>query len=317
MGIAIVSMSNKESGRLALVSGANGFIGGHLCHCLLDKGYRVRGMLRKESDASGVPQEVDICHASLDDQNSLDQACTGVDLIFHVAGIAHARSSSVSQFVESNTEGTRKLLAAGRKANVPRFIFFSSILAAKPTSPYGKSKQLAEQTVLESTKHYESVIVLRPVNVYGKGMKGNIAGLIKRIERGSLPPLPRLENCLSLVSVQDLCQAAILAAESDASGGQIYSVTDGKTYTPNTLENAIYAALERKKPNWHSPRAVFYAAALTAHLLNKLGIWNNDLGLQTYNNLIASSEASCEKISNELGYQPSRNFAEEMSNIIA
>lgn len=300
-----------------LVTGASGFIGRHLCYRLVDEGYRVRGLLRPQSDSSQLSKDVKVSRSELADMPGLVKACEGVTIIFHVAGVAHVGTRSSSEHYETNVEGTRNVLAAGREAGVTRFVFFSSILATQQQSDYGRSKHLAEQLVLENAEHYRSVSILRPVNVYGATMKGNIAGLIKRIKKGSLPPLPLLSNRLSLVSVQDLCEAAILAAESPDSAGQTYPVTDGQSYTPNTLECAIYAALGRKKPGWRCPRVIFYAASLGTHILNSLGVWNNDLGLRTYRNLVESSEVSCEKITAELGYQPSRTFKDELPAIIS
>ena len=309
--------SSDVNSKLALVTGANGFIGRTLCRCLLEKGFRVHGLVRAESDVAPIPDDVEVFRAELDDNADIRTACVGMDVIFHTAGIAHVRTPSPGQLHNINVEGTHNVLAAGAQEKVSRFILISSILASRPDTPYGRSKQLAEQAVMEQAEHFQSVTILRPVNVYGPGMKGNIAGLIYRIRSGSLPPLPRLNNHLSLVSVEDLCHAAILAAEKPEAAGQVYTVTDGQRYSPNSLESAIYATLERVKPKWHSPRVVFYAASLAAQLLNSLGIWNNDLGLRTYRNLVDNSEDSCEKITTELGYQPSCTFEDELPSIIS
>ncbi|MCG8415090.1 MAG: hypothetical protein MI746_12795, partial [Pseudomonadales bacterium] len=129
-----------------------------------------------------------------------------------------------------------------------------------------------------------------------------------------------VSNEIPLVSVEDLCEAAILAAESSGSAGQIYTVTDGQAYTPNDIEAAVYEALGQKKPGWHTPRMVFYAASLGAQIANNLGLWNNDLGLRTYRNLTGQGTGpvpSNEKICAELGFQPQRTFQSELPAILA
>lgn len=317
LGVIDVEPSQETKTQLALVTGASGFIGKHLCNALLNKGYKVRALLRDGSHCANFPQAIESVNGDLADKAALATAAKDVDIIFHAAAIAHVRVSAAQLLQETNVEGTRNILQAGQAANVPGFVFFSSILAEQPDSVYASSKQQAEQLVLECADNFQSVMVLRPVNVYGVGMKGNIAGLIRRISKGSLPPLPRLGNRLSLVGVQDLCNAAVLVAEKPAAAGQTYPVTDGQAYTPNSLETSIYAALGRKKPGWHCPRVVFYAASLGAQLLNSLGVWSNDLGLRTYCNLVHNKEASCEKISTELGYQPTQSLADELPAIIA
>lgn len=310
--------------QLALVTGASGFIGKHLCAQLLEKGFSVRVFVRARSGfvAPGDPGAVDIQVGELTDSEALVAACSEVDCVFHLAGLAHAGLRDGEQFRQVNVEGTRALAKACLQAGVPRLVYFSSILARQVeednerASEYARSKKTAEEIVLRAAGPGFSPAVLRPVNVYGPGMKGNIAGLIGRIQQGRLPPLPQLSNRLSLVSVQDLCAAAILASQNPVAGGQIYPVTDGREYTPNALETAIYASVGRKKPSWRSPRVLFYAASLGAQILNNLGVWNNDLGLRSYRNLVANSTASCEKITTELGYQPTRRFEDELPEIL-
>lgn len=348
----------------ALITGASGFIGTHLCTALTKgAGDRLKSHASPDSLNSPVPSashaafdslriftrglsepdglsklpSTEIIYGSLNEPEKVARACSGVEVVFHLAGIAHVGTKSAEQLHKTNVEGTRILLKACLEAGVTRLVYFSSVLAqdldedgnyegnrparvpdsTPPVSDYAKSKKAAEDLLLEAGSEHFQPVILRPVNVYGPGMKGNIAGLIRRIRNGYLPPLPRLDNQLPLVSVADLCEAALLAAQSPAAAGQIYTVTDGREYTPTSLESAIYAVLGRKKPGWHSPRMVFYAASLGAQLLNNLGIWNNDLGLRTYRNLVENSEASCEKISTELGYKPSRTFDQELPAILS
>ena len=319
-----IDPANKK-GQLALVTGASGFIGSHLCSRLIERGYSVRALVRESSSIETLSslESVDIQRGELSDSIALTTACREVDCVFHLAGLAHAGLQDGERFRQVNVEGTRAVVNACLEAGVSTMVYFSSILAreldegGQGASEYARSKKAAEEFVLQAAGEKFSPVVLRPVNVYGPGMKGNIAGLIRRIQAGHLPPLPRLQNQLSLVSVQDLCDAAILASHHPAAAGQIYPVSDGQAYTPNTLESAIYACVGRKKPSWHCPRMVFYAASLGAQILNNLGVWNNDLGLRSYRNLIANSTASCEKITTEMGYQPTRTFDDELPGILA
>lgn len=316
--------SNK--GDLALVTGASGFIGSALCAELLNRGFRVRAFLRPKSTEAHLPRGVEIFRSELSDQAGLDQACVDVDSVFHLAGIAHVSAGSADLHSKVTVEGTANLLESARRTGVRRFIFFSSILAAALDSPgsperyktyYAITKHQAEQLILKDGDGNLETCVLRPANVYGPGMKGNIAGMIRRIRDHRLPPLPNLDNEMFLVSVQDLCEVAILAARNPKAVGQTYVVTDGVSHTPASLEKDIYAALGRNKPAWHSPRLFYYLASLAAHILDKSGVWKNDLGLRTYYNLVESLPISSERTPEELGFQPTRRFPEELPSIIA
>ena len=295
---------------LAVVTGASGFIGGHLCGALLHRGFRVAALVRKSaSGVAGQAQAVStgqLSGYSLSEQpqlrvhtgdlarpDTLLQACRKAKYVFHLAGTAHVGSVDKAELRSTIVDGTVSLAQSAQQSGVGCFVYFSSALAAgsvakAPLSPYAACKIAAEQHVLAMASEQFRVCVLRPVNVYGPGMKGNIAAMVRRIRSGTLPPLPRLSNPISLVAVQDLCELAILAAQSRSSCGRIYPVSDGHEYTPNELETAIYAALGKTRPAWYTPRVVFYLGALMAHLANSSGLWPNELGLRTYRNLTGS-----------------------------
>jgi hypothetical protein len=76
----------------------------------------------------------------------------------------------------------------------------------------------------------------------------------------------------------------------------------------NEIEAAIYRALGKRAPRWHSPRALFYLAAASAGLLNRVGLMNTGLGLRTYRNLLATSLCSNQQICDALGFTPRQTF---------
>ncbi len=311
-----------------LVTGATGFIGTHLVKMLAEQEWQVRALVRERTNTGSLGNCEQIV-GNLGDKESISIACKDIDVVFHLAGIAHSGTRDATSLHSVNVEGTRNLINACLQHRVPRFVFFSSILAAAPDeSAYASSKKRAEELALAAASESFQPTILRPVNVYGAGMRGNIAGLINRISKGSLPPLPKLQNQLPLISVDDLVEVAYRAAKSPVSAGQIYPVGDGQLYTPTSLESAIYAALGRKKPAWHTPRVVFFLASLLAQTANSLRLWRNDLGLRTYRNLVGDGQRTkgqqeresreyCEKIATELGYHPVQTFQNVLPDILA
>ena len=160
------------------------------------------------------------------------------------------------------------------------------------------------------------VCCLRPVNVYGPGMKGNLASMIRMISKGIFPPLPELSNRLSLVGVDDLCRAALLAAESPIASGKIYPVSDGIAYSMNQLERGIRPASGQTQPRWSVPLCLLHIAAFKMELLSRLLRLDNALGLRSYRTLTSQNIVSNEKISHELGYTPSASFFEALAQIL-
>jgi len=224
---------------LIALTGATGFIGRHLLADLTARGYRVRVLLRRptalpEGAASAVVGD-------LTRPINMAAALAGVDAVVHSAGLAHAMSGAPEDDYRTfNTEATRKLAEAAARAKVRRFVFLSSIRAqvgpsapgvvgegdpAAPTDAYGRSKLEAERALAEIGLDW---VALRPVLVYGAGVKGNMAAL-QRLARSPYPlPLGSLTARRSLISLESLSgavdtvlrapgpvRAALIAADPD------------------------------------------------------------------------------------------------------
>ena len=317
----------------AVVTGAKGFIGSQLCSHLLHSGYFVRALLRSATDSSSTrlknliaphSANAELVVADICDAESLTSVFDGIDTVFHLAGVAHVNNVDSEAMRWLNVEGSRNVLRAAVASRVRRLVFVSSSLAqaceldAGDVTDYGQTKLEAEQLLLAAHRSQDiEVAILRAVNVYGIGMKGNISAMISMIARGQLPPLPRLENRLSLVGVDDLARAAVLAAENMVAGGKIYYVTDGESYLINGIEQAIYQALGRKLPGWKSPRVLLYVASALAGLLGKMTGRGSSIGTRTYYNLVRNNCFSNQEISSDLGFVPASNLYDELPVIVA
>ena len=203
---------------LIALTGATGFIGRHLLADLTARGYRVRVLLRRptalpEGAASAVVGD-------LTRPINMAAALAGVDAVVHSAGLAHAMSGAPEDDYRTlNTEATRRLAEAAARAKVRRFVFLSSIRAqvgarapcvvgegdpAEPTAAYGRSKLEAERALAETGLDW---VALRPVLVYGAGVKGNMAALL-RLARSPYPlPLGGLAARRSLIALERLSGA--------------------------------------------------------------------------------------------------------------
>lgn len=321
---------DNGSAPLAVVTGASGFIGSYLCPALKQAGYRVLAVTRPGSGITTAGDGIDELRTCSLQQASLAEAFAGAAVVFHLAGIAHTGVRNKALLREVNVQGTREVVRAAQAAKVGKLVYFSSVLAGRPgQSAYAESKQQAEELVLAASGPQLSSVVLRPVNVYGIGMRGNLLTMAKLIAAGRLPPLPRLENRLALVSVQDLCRAAIMAAAAPlvaaaplsgaaplAAAGKVYTVSDGQTYTPTDIEAAIYRALGRNKPAWRTPRMLFFAAAAAAELAGRMGLIRSGFGLASYNNLVTDNPVSRQELTDDTGYQPTLNLYDILPDIL-
>ncbi len=206
------------------VTGATGFVGGHLLNCLIRNGIAVRALARRP-DRLGESGNLEIVGGALEDEPALERFCQGVDAIIHCAGKIAARSQRA--FDEVNIHGTERLIGAARRAGVRRFILISSLTAREPhLSGYCSSKHGGE-VALRMAGDAFSWTILRPCVVYGPGDRGTFE-LVRQLSRNTAI-IPANENArMSLIHVSDLATGITVLLGRDAPRGQIHEIDDGK-----------------------------------------------------------------------------------------
>jgi nucleoside-diphosphate-sugar epimerase len=307
-----------KSGTRVLVTGAAGFIGRCLCQQLSDQGCEVMAMLRRMQ--SGPWQRVlehELGRGEVDFR-SLD----GVDTIFHLAGKAHTRAKSAAENLEYEAVhvlGTRSLLQAAKQAGVRACVLLSSVkamgeggedvwdesTACSPQNPYGVTKLAAERIVLEEDP-LSCPVVLRPALVYGAGSKGNLDLMIRAVRKGLFPAIAFPPNRRSMIHVQDVVQACLLAATHPGACGRVYILTDGQEYSTNQMLGWIHDALGvQSKISF--PYEVLRAGAALGDVVERLG-FHAPLNGDRLSKLAGSARYSSVKIRRELGFDPAWNL---------
>lgn len=310
-----------------LVTGGSGFVGRQLCRVLHTYVTSLR-ILRRQADAV-MPEAVPF---DLSAANWQVNPCDGIDTVFHLAGKAHALAENqqdAAEYFQINTEGTRKLLAAAKQAGVKKFIYFSSVkavgdsdtqpmdesVATVADTPYGQSKYAAEQLVLHGG-YVPHPVVIRPSMVYGATEKGNLPQMIKAIAKGVFPPLPEIHNRRSMVHVDDVVNAAILAAECPQAAGQIYIVTDGQAYSTRQLYDWIREALGKPPIDWSVPYPLLDVLAKSGDAIGALSRRRFPLDSDALQKLTGSAWYSSAKIERELGFRPQHTLRQALPDIV-
>ncbi|MFT4563048.1 MAG: nucleoside-diphosphate-sugar epimerase [Gammaproteobacteria bacterium] len=265
-----------------LVTGATGFIGRALSEKLLGDGHAVIAATR--SDNSGV---VDGCRrlvvGDIDGETNWHAALEQMDAVVHLAARTHTSdaSDSAAAYRRLNVEGSRKLAETAVNAGVKRFVFMSSIKvngerspidkdgrlqrfsgedAPNPTTEYGRSKWQAEQAlcaILSDTP--TQLAILRPPLVYGLGQKGNLLSLMRAVEKRLPLPFASIANRRSLISVDNLVHAIVLAMTSDLNSST-YTLADVDLSTAALVEG-IANALGRRPNLIRCPTGLLELAA--------------------------------------------------------
>ena len=309
-----------------LITGSSGFVGRALLARLATFNQRPPLLRLLERRPTEPPTVFQSCAGDLGDPQSLRRACEGIDTVIHLAGIAHVGSAASAEARAINLDGSLSLLRMAIDAGVRRFVFLSSTLSSDQSIQYGRDKHAVEEALLAAAAAGSiEVVILRAVNIYGVGMRGNIAAMIRIISSGVLPRLPKLTNRLSLVGVDDVVSALLLAATLDSPADPSalmaklairVTLTDGCTYEINAIEKSIYDAVERSPSHWRLPVVLLFAASAMAELLEKLRIFRSGIGLRTYRNLTRDNVFDNHPAKAELGFEPSTTFFAQVDKLV-
>ena len=321
-----------------VITGANGFVGTRLCRALMVEGCRTAGL--DLNPIGSVCDETSVGDLTI--EGPWCRALDGADTVFHLAAKVHALSEvkqDDAEYFRINTEGTRNLLAAAKRAGVKRVVFFSTIKAmgrddgegqpseierrsrrgrmgvadgaraateedvVAPDTPYGRSKLEAEKLVLFGN-YVPEPVVLRLCMVYGAGAKGNIQKMLAAVSQHRFPPLPEVGNRRSMVHVTDVVRAAVLAARHPAAVGQVFIVSDGHPYSTRQIYDLMCRSLDRAPPRWSMPLWCLEGLGLLGDQIGRLRGRRFVFDSDAFENLIGSAWFSSEKIEQRLGFRP-------------
>jgi nucleoside-diphosphate-sugar epimerase len=253
-----------------LVTGASGFIGSATVTALAKARHHVRAAVRNP-EAAEFPASVEVAtHADLTSPVDWKPMLEGIDAVIHLAGVAHTgRKTPESVYDRVNRETTAKIAAAAAAAGVQRFVFISSIRAQtgpaadhaltesdepRPVDAYGRSKLAAEAAVREAGVPFT---ILRPVLVYGPGVKGNLARLVEFADSRWPLPFAKFNNRRSLLGIDNLITAMIFALNTPATAGETYVVADPDPMRLADVIATIREAQGRARMLLPAPPAMF------------------------------------------------------------
>jgi len=318
-----------------LVTGGTGFIGRHLIDQLNKADVSIAVVSRSQEGYEDINGNTKYYRADLTEPESLKGICQGVDTIFHLAGYAHdvkkKKAGDRHLHKRVTVEGTQALLNQALTSGVETIVFVSSVKAMgegsascideavlpEPGTDYGRARLQAEEILLEAGKRKNiNVCCLRLPMVYGPGNKGNLPKMIKAINKRLFPPIPEFHNKRSMVHVDDVVQALLLAATRPEANGKVYIVTDNKEYSTRELYNMILLALGRKAPGWVVPEWLLWAGARAGDLSGKIVRKPFPLNTDSLIKLSESAVYSCEKIQRELGYKPEYSLSDVLPGMV-
>lgn len=238
------------------ITGATGFVGAAMVPALAARGHAIRaGSRRGAPRPDGIES---VGYGDLDGAVDWARLVDGVDAVIHLAGIAHNEGVPDERYDRVNRAQTAALAAAARRAGVRRVVYASSVKAQSaatadhvvterdtptPVDAYGRSKLAAERELAASGVPFTA---LRPVLVYGPGVKGNLAAL-HRLARRRVPlPFGAIRTRRSLCALTGLIAAAELVLDRPRAAGEVYLVADAQPIALCDLVAALRRGLSRR-----------------------------------------------------------------------
>lgn len=236
-----------------ILTGGTGFVGSHLI--------------------THLKNDFKVSLLDLRDPNVLNRELEGSIAVVHLAGKAHdlKKTSNDDEYYKINTDLTKQLFNLFLQSDSRDFIYFSSVKAVadtvgdvltesvlpNPLTPYGKSKQLAEEYLLSKMlPNNKRVFIIRPCMIHGPGNKGNLNLLYSVVKKGIPYPLAAFENKRSFLSIDNLNYIIGRILKDEKIEGGIYNVSDDEPLSTNKVIAVIARASGLKPRLWKINKAI-------------------------------------------------------------
>jgi nucleoside-diphosphate-sugar epimerase len=272
------------------ITGATGFIGGHVAHQLLDDGHDVVALVRTPSSAEDLEAAgATVRKGDITQKETLRDPMEGVDGVFHIAGWYDVGAPDPSAGERINVAGTRNVLDVMDALDVPKGVYTSTLAVNSDTGGevvdedyYYAGPHLTAYDRTKWTAHYEVVepvvadglplVTVMPGLVYGPGDTSVFGDALRDFLRGDLPLLPR-EVAYSPGHVEDIARAHVLAMERGTTGEEY--IIGGEPTTLVDLFDIVADIAGRAPPRAVSP-ALFGTLAPIAGVLERVATLPKD-----------------------------------------
>lgn len=289
-----------DSKPVAVVTGANGFVGSHLVDLLIEKGYTVRCIVRETSNLKWLDgKEIELFKCGLFDREKLKVAFKDAEYIYHIAGVV--KSKTKEGYYKGNVESTRNLLEVAVDDNykLKRFLVLSSQTVTGPSlngkpvneetecnplTTYAKSK-LEEEILVNSYKDKLPITICRAPAVYGE-RDTEIFIYFQNFAKRITTKIGFDKKILSLIHVIDLVHGFYLASKSDKTIGETYFISSEKYYSWDNVYDVTSSVLGKKAIKFIVPHFLVYIISAIAQFFSTFSSKAATINLEKAKDLI-------------------------------
>ena len=306
----------------AFLTGATGFIGGHVARKLRDRGDEVVALVRSPAKAAALSDlGCELVEGDLSDADAIRQGVQGTDAVFHIGAVykVGVPASERPALEDANVGGTERVLDAAIDAGVGRIVYVSTVACFGNTrgelvdesyrrpdrdfmSAYDETKFRAHELAVDRMEKGAPMVIVQPGGVYGPGDHSEIGTIIDQARTGKLKAKMFPEAGFMFGHVEDIAEG-ILLAHDRGEVGEIY-VLAGEQGTIGELVDKVSALCGRKPPGFTLPTALIKLSAPLGPVVGPLMGFPPNL-----RELIKTSDgvtawASDAKARRELGFEP-------------
>ena len=271
----------------AFLTGGSGFVGSHVARCLVERGARVRCLVRPTSRVDGLRAlGADLVEGDVRDAASVRQAMTGAEVAFHCAADYRLHATDPEELIRTNVDGTDNVMRAAAELAVPRVVYTSSVATLAPGSdgssaderarasltdvigPYKRSKLLAERLTEDWAARGLPVVIVSPSTPVGEGdAKPTPTGqLIVDFLNRRMPAY--VDTGLNLVDVRDVAEGHLLAATRGRAGDNY--ILGNANLTLKQILELVGQTVGRRAPRLRLP---IWIPLAFAHLEAPISRW--------------------------------------------
>ena len=309
----------------ALVTGATGMLGSYIAEVLRDEGWSVRALIRSRARTAWLESiGVELVEGSLEDERSMIFASASCDAVFHSAA-AVGSAGDWEHYRSANVRGTENVVEGARRAGA-RLVHVSSTSVygsaryfdeattedhPLPELPeydvYGRSKQDAETIVLEA--HRAGRVwgsIVRPPVMYGLRDRQFAPRIAPVFDKGVFFKIAGGRSKIAMVNARHVAEGAVLAAKTDAAGGNAYLLANDFPVTSADLIRYAEVGLGRRilAPDFPHPvgRAFFATLGIVLKTMGRGDLARHSKG--TLNMFTKDNPFTSERARSELGWSP-------------
>ena len=307
----------------AFVTGATGFIGGHVARKLRERGDDVVALVRSPDKAHDLrDQGVELLQGDLSSEDAIRRGADGADAVFHIGAIYKVgiKKSEQEGLWDANVRGTERVLDAAHEGGAKRIVYTSTVNVFGNTggqivdesyrrdesdgflSVYDETKYRAHLVAEDRIAKGYPIVMVQPGGVYGPNDHSEVGNMIDQAARGKLPAKMFPETGFMMVHVEDVADG-ILLAHDKGRVGESYVLAGEQVRMGEIVDRAAETA-GRKPPRMTMPNAVVKLSAPLGPVIGPVMGFPPNL-----HELISASEgvtywAKDDKARRELGFQP-------------